>query len=141
RTRLMGVSLDIFEGHEGPFLTVVSAEGRHTTSELLRPFRERLGQEAPERAEALRTLTTSLLPAFKARFLRKGLMEPLTFLVRAPFESHPEGEAMAENLWAEVVDWEGDRLVGRLIDGSDQTTEWRRGAVVELEEAQVNALV
>jgi hypothetical protein len=141
RPRLMGVPLEVFEGHEGPFLTVVSPEGRHVAAELLRPFRGRFGEEAPARAEALRSEAERLLPAFKARFLRRGLMEPLTFLVRAPFETHPKGEPVAEQLWVEVLAWDEGRLRGRLVDGAAQTTEWRKGAPVELEEAQVNALM
>jgi hypothetical protein len=141
RVRLMGLPLEVFDGHEGPYLTVVSPEGRHTAAELLRPYRERFGEEDPGRALALRSAAERLLPAFKARFLRRGLMEPLTFLVRAAFETHPEGEPMAENLWVEVLGWEEARLAGRLVDGSTRTTEWRKGAVVEVEEEQVNALL
>jgi hypothetical protein len=141
RVKLMGVPLDVFEGHEGLFLTIVSAEGRHTASELLRPYRDRFGKEDPEHAHALADLASELLPAFKTRFLRKGLMEPLTFLVRAPFQTHPEGEAVQENLWAEVLAWDEERVVGRLIDGSSQTTEWRKGAQVEVAQGTINALV
>ncbi|HEY0095161.1 MAG TPA: DUF2314 domain-containing protein, partial [Archangium sp.] len=77
---------------------------------------------------------------FKARFLRKGLMEPLAFLVRAPFETHPEGETLNEQLWMEVVSWDDATVVGRLVDGAVHTTEWRKGAHVEVAEADVNAL-
>ena len=141
RTRLMGVPLEAFEGHEGPFLTVVSPDGRHTATEVLRPYRGRFAEEDPARSEALRETAERLLPAFKARYLRRGLMEPLTFLVRASFETHPEEEPEPENLWAEVLSWDDASMIGRLIDGSNRTTEWRKGAAVEIEESQVNALV
>jgi hypothetical protein len=140
RRSLMGVPLDAFEGHEGLFLTVLSGSGRHNVTELLTPYRDHFEDESPERAEALRQLAQALMPAFKARFLRKGLMEPLSFRVRAPFESHPDGEPVQEDLWAEVVAWEGDKVVARLVDGGAHTTEWRKGAHVRLEESTINAI-
>lgn len=140
RANLLGVSLDAFEGHEGLFLTVVSPLGRHNTSELLRPYRERFTQEPEDKTEALRDAAQSLLPSFKARFMRKGLMEPLTFLVRAPFDTHPEGEVVAENLWVEVLTWEEEGVVGKLVDGAVHTTEWRKGARVEVSDSRINAL-
>ena len=140
RHGMLGVPLDTFEGHEGDYWTVVSPEGRHTTSELLRPYRDRFEKEDPERSEALATQASALLPAFKARFHRKGLMEPLTFLVRAPFETHPEGEPVQENLWMEVLAWEDASLTGKLVDGAAHTTEWRKGAPVELDETSINAV-
>ncbi|MBM7117034.1 DUF2314 domain-containing protein [Archangium primigenium] len=140
RNNLLGVPLDAFEGHEGLFLTVVSPQGRHNTAELLRPFRERFVQEPTERTETMHRESQALLPAFKARLLRRGLMEPLTFLVRAPFETHPEGRSMTEQLWLEVLSWEDATIVGRLVDGAVHTTEWRKGAHVEVPEADVNAL-
>jgi uncharacterized protein YegJ (DUF2314 family) len=81
-----------------------------------------------------------LLPGFLARFQRKGLMEPLTFLARAPFETHPDGEAVTEQLWLEVVARDEGSVVGKLVDGAVHTTEWRKGAHVEVEEKQLNAL-
>ncbi len=140
RTNLLGVPLEAFEGHEGLYLTVVSPEGRHNTAELLRPFRERFVQEPEEHTEAMHREAQRLLPAFKARFLRRGLMEPLSFAVRAPFETHPEGEAVTEQLWLEVLSWEDATLVGRLVDGAVHTTEWRKGSHVEVDESEVNAL-
>jgi Uncharacterized protein conserved in bacteria (DUF2314) len=135
-----GVPVDTFEGHEGDYWTVVSPVGRHTTSELLRPYRERFEQEDPTRSEALAAQAARLLPAFKARFHRRGLMEPLTFLVRAPFETHPDGEAIQENLWLEVLAWEEGRITGKLVDGAAHTTEWRKGASVEIDEDSINAV-
>jgi uncharacterized protein YegJ (DUF2314 family) len=140
RTNLLGVPLDAFEGHEGLYLTVVSPQGRHNTAELLRPFRERFLQEPTERTESMHEESQSLLPTFKARFLRRGLMEPLTFLVRAPFETHPEAGDATEQLWLEVLSWDDATIVGRLVDGAVHTTEWRKGAHVEVPEADVNAL-
>lgn len=142
RLTLIGLPMDTFEGHEAPAFTVVSADGRHTLTELLRPYRARFEREAPERSEALQEQARALLPAFKARFHRRGLMEPITFLVRAPFEVHPGGdaEAVKEDLWLEVLTWEDAALVGKLVDGAVYTTEWRKGAAVEVEDAQINAV-
>jgi len=142
RVNLLGVPLDTFEGHEGLYLTVVSTQGRHNLSELLKPYHDRFRQEAPERSAYLRDRAQKLLPMFKARDQRKGLMEPLTFLARAPFEVHPEGdgESIAEHLWLEVVGWEEGKLLGKLIDGAAHTTEWRKGAQVEVEEEMVDAI-
>ena len=140
RTNLLGVPLESFEGHEGLFLTVVSPQGRHNTAELLRPFRERFAQEPTEQTASMHRETQALLPAFKARFLRRGLMEPLAFLVRAPFETHPEGETVTEQLWMEVLSWDDATVIGRLVDGAVHTTEWRKGAHVEVPEADVNAM-
>nr|WP_236673559.1 DUF2314 domain-containing protein [Comamonas sp. JC664] len=88
----------------------------------------------------MRKEAQALLPSFLARFQRKGLMEPLTFLVRAPFETHPEGNAVSENLWLEVMGRDEGSVVGKLVDGAVHTTEWRKGAHVEVAETQVNAL-
>ena len=140
RHGILRVSPDTFEGHEGEYWTVVSPEGRHTTSELLRPYRHRFEQEDPTRSQALAAQAARLRPAFKARFHRRGLMEPLTFLVRAPFETHPDGEAIQENLWLEVLAWEEGRITGKLVDGAQQTTEWRKGATVEIDEDSINAV-
>jgi hypothetical protein len=140
RFNLLGVPLETFEGHEGLFLTVVSPLGRHNTAELLRPYRERFVKEPDEQTQAMHREAQRLLPAFTARFQRKGLMEPLTFLVRAPFETHPEGDTVVENLWLEVVAWEEGTVVGRLVDGAVHTTEWRKGAHVEVDEREINAL-
>lgn len=140
RARLMGVPLEAFEGHEGLFYTVLSGSGRHNVTELLAPYRGQFEEEAPERSQQLRHMAQELLPAFKARFLRKGLMEPLSFRIRAPFESHPEGEQVSEDLWVEVLAWDGEGLVGKLLDGSSHTTEWRKGAQVRVEESSINAI-
>jgi hypothetical protein len=140
RQNLMGIPLETFEDHQGQFLTVVSANGRHTLAGLLKQYREHFAEENPEKTEALRLQAQELLPAFKARFLRKGLMEPLTFLVRAPFEVHPDGSAVNENLWLEVLTWEGESIVGKIVDGAAKTTEWRKGAQVEIDDEQINAL-
>jgi len=140
RQNLLGVPLDTFEGHEGLFFTVVSPDGRHTSGELLAPYRGRFEDEPEERSERLLGEAKALLPAFKSRFQRRGLMEPITFLVRAPFETHPEGEKVKEDLWAEVVSWEEEKIVGKLVDGATHTTEWRKGATVELSETNVNAI-
>ena len=140
RHGILRVSPDTFEGHEGEYWTVVSPEGRHTTSELLRPYRSRFEQEDPTRSEALAAQAGRLRPAFKARFHRRGLMEPLTFLVRATFETHPDGEAVQENLWLEVLAWEEGRITGKLVDGAAHTTEWRKGAAVEIDEDSINAV-
>lgn len=140
RRTLMGISHEAFENHEGLFLTVLSASGRHNVSELLAPYRQQFEEEDPEETEQLRQLAQALLPAFKARFLRKGLMEPLSFRVRATFESHPEGEAVEEDLWIDVLVWENDALIGKLIDGGEHTTEWRKGAQVKVDESSINAI-
>lgn len=141
RASLMGVTLDAFEGHEGQFLTLLSGTGRHSVSDLLAPFREHFEEEPEELSRALMALAVELLPAFKARFLRKGLMEPLSFRVRAPFETHPDGEEAQEDLWVEVITWESGVLVGKLADGGSQTTEWRKGAQVSVDESSINAIV
>jgi hypothetical protein len=140
RTNLLGVPLEAFEGHEGLFLTIVSPQGRHNTTELLRPYRERFAQEPSEQTEAMHREAQALLPALKARFLRRGFMEPLTFLVRAPFETHPEGQVVQENLWLEVITWDDTTVSGRLVDGAVHTTEWRKGAQVDVAESKVNAV-
>jgi hypothetical protein len=140
RTNLMGLPLETFEGHGGRYLTVVSPGGRHNIAELLRPYHGRFEDEPQERSEALQEAARELLPAFKARFQRKGLMEPLTFLVRVAFETHPQGDPVEENLWMEVLGWEGQALTGKLVDGAASTTEWRKGVHVEVDEAHVNAL-
>jgi hypothetical protein len=140
RVTLMGLSLETFEGHEGLFFTVVSPEGRHNITEILKPYRGRFEKEPEEKSEFLRKQAQALLPSFKARFQRKGLMEPLTFLVRASFEVHPEGTEEIEHLWFEVLTWEDGTLVGKLVDGAMHTTEWRKGAHVEVEEDQVDAI-
>jgi len=143
RPSLYGVAPEQFEGHESGYLTVTSPEGRHSLTEVLKQYRDRFEAETPEEKDALASQAKALLPSFKARFLRRGLMEPLSFVVRAPFEVHPngdEGEADEEQLWVEVVQWEEDTLIGKLVDGGERTTEWRRGAHVEIEQSQINAL-
>lgn len=143
RANLRGLDPESFDGHEAHFLTVVSPEGRHNTSEILEQYRGRFEDETEEEATALADVARRLLPAFKARYQRKGLMEPLTFTVRAPFEVHPEGEAKdgeEELLWAEVLSWGEGSLVARLVDGGRSTTEWRKGAQVEIDDDQINAL-
>ena len=142
RAKLIGLGLDFFEGHEGAYFTILSADGRHTVSEVLAPYRGRFEQEDPELSERLINHAREHLPAFKGRFLRKGLMEPLQFLVRGRFETHPdpEGEPVAEDLWAEVLNWEDGTLVVRLVDDSSHTTEWRKGVQVEMDESRLNAL-
>jgi hypothetical protein len=136
----MGVPIEAFLGHEGLYLTVVSASGRHTLSELLRPYHARFAKEPAERTSELREQAQALLPAFKARFHRKGLMEPLMFLVRAPFEVHPDNEVVVEHLWMEVLGWEDEHVLGKLVDGATHTTEWRKGAAVEIEPGMVDAI-
>ncbi len=143
RRTLFGVEQDFFEGHEGVFLTVVSPEGRHSLSEMLAQYRDRFDEETEEEAQELKAQALSLLPPFKARFLRKGLMEPLAFIIRAPFDVHPDGEkgeTEEEQLWVEVLQWDDQIIIGKLVDGGQSTTEWRRGAHVEVEESQINAV-
>ena len=45
-----------------------------------------------------------------------------------------------EQLWVEVLQWEEGTVVGKLVDGGETTTEWRKGAHVEIEESQINAI-
>ncbi|HEY1088145.1 MAG TPA: DUF2314 domain-containing protein, partial [Archangium sp.] len=134
---------DSLTGHSQGFVSVVSPEGRHGMTEILAHYRERFEEESDEEAQAKQEATTRLLPLFKGRYMRKGLMEPLTFLVRAPFEVHPEGEngpAEQEVLWVEVVQWDEDNLIGKLVEGGTRTTEWRKGSHVEVDDGQINAL-
>jgi hypothetical protein len=142
RPNLRSVPLESFAGHEVQFLTVVSPEGRHNLSELLAQYRERFEAETEEEAAQRAAEAKELLPSFKSRFLRRGLMEPLAFLIRVPFEVHPEGEGKSdeERLWVEVITWEDETIVGKLVDGGRTTTEWRKGAHVEVEESQINAV-
>lgn len=143
RASLYGVDPELFEDHSGNWVTVVGADGRHSMNEILAQYRDRFEDETEEEAGALQDVATRLLPAFKARFARKGLMEPLTFLVRAPFEVRPDGEqgeSTEEQLWVEVVAWEEKSLIGRLVDGGTLSTEWRRGAHVEIDDDQINAV-
>lgn len=142
RTNLF-VDPESFDGHMTGYVTVVSPEGRHSMGEILQHYRERFEQESDEEAEAMQDVATRLLPQFKSRFMRRGLMEPLGFVVRAPFEVHPdgdEGEVAEEQLWVEIVSWTEEGLIGRLVDGGQTTTEWRKGAHVEIDESQINAL-
>lgn len=143
RASLYGADAELFEGHAASGLTVVGADGRHSLNDILTQYRERFEEESQEEADALQALATRLLPAFKARFHRRGLMEPISFLVRAPFEVHPTGEeseAEEEQLWVEIVTWDDEKLIGRLVDGGQATTEWRKGAHVELDDEQVTAI-
>jgi uncharacterized protein YegJ (DUF2314 family) len=142
RTNLF-IAPESFDGHLLGYLTVVSPEGRHSMGEILQHYREQFEEESDEEAEAQQELATRLLPQFKARFLRRGLMEPLGFVVRAPFEVHPAGdggEVAEEHLWVEVVSWTEEGIIGRLVDGGQTTTEWRKGAHVAIDESQINAL-
>lgn len=139
----MGIPTETFEGHESGYLTVVSMEGRHSLTELLEQYRGNYEEESEEEANELLEQAKAMLPSFKARFLRKGFMEPLGFAVRAPFEVHPGGEgneAEEEQLWVEVIQWDEDKLIGKVVDGGQTTTEWRRGAHVEVEDSQINAI-
>jgi hypothetical protein len=47
---------------------------------------------------------------------------------------------VTEQLWMEVLSWEDATVTGRLVDGAVHTTEWRKGAHVEVPEADVNAM-
>lgn len=144
RSNLYGVDPDTFVGHSpASYLAVVTPEGRHAMSEILQHYRDRFTAESDAEAEKKQSEATRQLPLFKGRFLRKGLMEPLTFLVRAPFEVHPEGaraDAEQEQLWVEVVQWGEDSLIGKLVEGGTRTSEWRKGSHVEVDDAQINAL-
>ena len=73
RLTLIDLPMDTFEGHEGASFTVVSADGRHTLADLLRPYRARFEKWPPARSAALEEQARAVLPAFKARFHRRGL--------------------------------------------------------------------
>jgi hypothetical protein len=143
RANLYQVDPESFTGHTQDFVSVVSPEGRHGMSDILKHYRGRFEEESPDEAEAKQDIATRLLPIFKGRYMRKGLMEPLSFLVRAPFEVHPEGQngtREQEQLWVEVVQWDEDNLIGKLVEGGTRTTEWRKGSHVEVDDSQINAL-
>lgn len=143
RTNVAGLDPEIFEGHEGQLVAVVTPEGKHALGEMLEQYRGRFEEETEEEAATMKAFADKLMPLFKSRFLRKGLMEPLNFVVRAPFEVHPDGddeEPEDEQLWAEVITWDEGKVIGRLVDGGELTTEWRKGAHVEIDESQINAL-
>ncbi len=143
RANLYQVDPESFTGHTQGFVSVVGPEGRHGMTDILKHYRERFEEETPVEAEAKASTATRLLPIFKGRYQRKGLMEPLTFLVRAPFEVHPDGQdgqPEQELLWVEVVQWDDDNLVGKLVEGGTRTTEWRKGSHVEVDDSQINAL-
>lgn len=112
RTSLHGVVPETFEGHEGNSLVVVGPDGRHSMGQVLAQYRDHFEEESEDEKAELERRAMRLLPSFKARFLRRGLMEPLSFLVRAPFETHPDGDEEPPNeeqLWAEVVSWDNGR--------------------------------
>ena len=143
RSNLYQIDQESFTGHTQGLVTVVSPEGRHGMSDILKHYRGRFEEETDEEARLKQEAATRLLPIFKGRYMRKGLMEPLAFLVRAPFEVHPAGEAgepEQEQLWVEVVQWDEDNLVGKLVEGGTRTTEWRKGSHVEVDDSQINAL-
>ncbi len=143
RSNLYQADPESFTGHGQGFVTVVSPEGRHGMTDILKHYRDRFEEESVEEASEKQKAASQLLPLFKGRYQRKGLMEPLTFLVRAPFEVHlggKEAEVDQEQLWVEVVQWADDSLVGKLIDGGTLTTEWRKGSHVEVDDTQINAL-
>jgi Uncharacterized protein conserved in bacteria (DUF2314) len=143
RANLYQVDPEQFTGHTNDIVSVVSPEGRHGMTDILKHYRDRFEEESDDEAEARRSAASRLMPLFKGRYMRKGLMEPLSFQVRAPFEVHPDGqdaEAEQEQLWVEVVQWDGETLIGRLVDGGTRTTEWRKGSHVEVDESQINAL-
>jgi hypothetical protein len=142
RANLYQVDPEIFTGHTNDFVSVVSPEGRHGMTDILKHYRDRFEEESEDEAEAKQDVATRLLPLFKGRYMRKGLMEPLTFLVRAPFEVHPEGSDQPEQelLWVEVVQWDEENLIGKLVEGGTRTTEWRKGSHVEVDDSQINAL-
>src|SRR3990167_2476516 len=100
RANLYQVDQEAFTGHTQGFVSVVSPEGRHGMSDILKHYRGR-------------------------------------------FEVHPDGEAgepEQEQLWVEVVQWDDDNLVGKLVEGGTRTTEWRKGSHVEVDDSQINAL-
>jgi hypothetical protein len=133
----------LWSDHQGNIMTVVGTDHRHSLSEILGPYRERFEGESEVEAAALQQFVRTYLGTFKSRFLRRGLMEPLAFLVRAPFEVHPGGDddiTEEERLWVEVVQWDESELIGKLVDGGQTTSEWRKGAHVEIDEAQINAI-
>lgn len=143
RSNLYQSDPESFTGHTQGFVSVVSPEGRHGMTDILKHYRERFEEESAEEASLKQDTASRLLPLFKGRFQRKGLMEPLSFLVRAPFEVHPggrDGEVDQEQLWVEVVQWDDDSLVGKLVDGGTLSTEWRKGSHVEVDDSQINAL-
>lgn len=134
---------EAFHGHASGYLTVVNGEGRHGMGEILKHYRARFEEESEAQSEAMSVRAERLLPVFKARYQRKGLMEPLTFLVRAPFETHPDGESgetEEEQLWVEVIQWNDASLIGKLVDGGQTSTEWRKGSHVEVDDSQINAV-
>lgn len=143
RSNLYQTDPETFTGHGQGFVSVVSPEGRHGMTEILEQYRERFAEETSEEATAKQDTASRLLPIFKGRYQRKGLMEPLTFLVRAPFEVHPSGhetELEQELLWVEVVQWDDTCLIGKLVEGGTRSTEWRKGSHVEVDDSQINAL-
>jgi hypothetical protein len=134
---------EAFDGHQAGYLTVLSEEGRHMMGEILVQYRDRFEAESEAETSSRQRRADRLLPSFKARFQRRGLMEPLTFLVRAPFEVHPGGEggeAEEEQLWVEVMRWDQRSLVGKLVDGGQGSTEWRKGSHVEVDDGQITSL-
>ncbi len=143
RTNLYQFDPESFTGHTQGSVTVVSPEGRHGMTDILKHYRERFEAESSEEAKLKANVANRLLPIFKGRYQRKGLMEPLQFLVRAPFEVHPEGpdgSPEQEQLWVEVVQWDDSNLIGKLVEGGTRTTEWRKGSHVEVDDSQINAL-
>ncbi len=134
---------ELFVGHLDERRTIVSTSGKHSLGDVLKHYRERFLKESDEEAASHLKVAKRSLPTFKARFFRKGLMEPLTFLVRAAFEVHPQGvdgPPESEKLWAEVISWDDNVVVGKLTEGCHATTEWRKGAQVEVNESQVDAI-
>jgi hypothetical protein len=143
RVNLVGVDNELTIDHQADMITVVGIDRRHSLSDILGQYRSRFEQENEEESAHYLKTATRLKPTFKSRFLRRGLMEPLAFLVRAPFEVHPADgneETELEQLWIEVVQWDEHALIGKLVDGAARTSEWRKGAHVEVDDDQINAV-
>ncbi len=137
RINLLGVPLETFEGHEGLFLTVVSPQGRHNMAELLRPYRERFAQEPAEQTAAHAPGGPGAPARLQGALPAQG-PDGAAHVPRArPLRDAPGGQRRVdEHLWVEVLSWEDGTVVGRLVDGAVHTTEWRKGAHVEVAEAE-----
>jgi len=139
RLNLFGVTAETFEGHEGsstPWSRATAATAWPRFCALPRALRRRerrRDRRAARRSPGLAARVQGALPAQgpdgTAHVPRNGRRSSRT--------RRRDGH---ENLWVEVISWGDEQVIGKLVDGGQHTTEWRKGAQVEVAEDTINAI-
>lgn len=138
RPGILGVPFEDFSGHEGPYLTVVSAADHEDISEPVAGHFHRSLTD-PDDAGEDREVTLELLPLVESHFQSHAASTEYEYFARIPLRVL-RGRG-TESIWVRITRWQQSRLLGTLATDSLLDAEAKVGLQVEFTTGDIEAIL